>query len=357
MVLGRGHTIPETVEEYQRVSIELPNKWRIDGSERSDLSDGVGRWFGVGDHITYNDEEGPSLHDTELGLVIYPGDFLAGFLRFDDPVEEEVAARPCWKVDARPSRGSERMHSPGLMRLGGTDNTLWFDAETGIVLRRVSTVDGQPCWVEEFGDIVANQPIDPDTFRFVAPPGARVERPFEGFVRLAEERGADFSGVDRNDSAALRKAVHEVLNPSQPSPANLRESRRAKHVPLGPPPSVPDEAYRQIQHAFARHDETAPGSDTLINVQSGENLAPLLERARLRLPKSDPESVTMVVDEVVFLRDDEAVVWFSIDVDGERFGFVNGREGRAVRVGGRWLMERATLVDLLGLAGVPYPPS
>lgn len=64
----------------------------------------------------------------------------------------------------------------------------------------------------------------------------------------------------------------------------------------------------------------------------------------------------MVVDDMVFLRDDEAVVWFGIDVDGERFGFVNGREGRAVSVGGRWLMERATLVDLVALAGVPYPP-
>jgi hypothetical protein len=151
--------------------------------------------------------------------------------------------------------------------------------------------------------------------------------------------------------------VDDALNPGRPTPEKLRESRRAKHVPLGPPPKDPEEAYRQIQHAFAHHDETAHGTDTLVNVQSGENLAPLLERARRRLPKSNPESVTTVVDDVIFLRDDEAVVWFGIEIDGERFGFVNGREGRAVRVDDRWVMERATLVDLIGFAGVPYPPS
>jgi hypothetical protein len=63
-----------------------------------------------------------------------------------------------------------------------------------------------------------------------------------------------------------------------------------------------------------------------------------------------------VVDEIKFLRPDEAVVWFSLEFDGNRLGFVNGREGRALLMDGRWVIEHATLVDLLGMAGVVVPP-
>ena len=59
--------------------------------------------------------------------------------------------------------------------------------------------------------------------------------------------------------------------------------------------------------------------------------------------------------EILFLRPEEAVVWFGVEVDGQRFAMVDGREGRAVLVDGRWLIEHATLVDLIGFAGVPAP--
>jgi hypothetical protein len=64
----------------------------------------------------------------------------------------------------------------------------------------------------------------------------------------------------------------------------------------------------------------------------------------------------LIVDDVKFLRPDEAVVWFSLEIDGNRLGFVNGREGRAVMVSGRWMIEHATIVDLVGIAGVEVPP-
>ena len=64
----------------------------------------------------------------------------------------------------------------------------------------------------------------------------------------------------------------------------------------------------------------------------------------------------MVVDDIKFLRSDEAVVWFSLEVNGNRPGIVDGREGRALLVNHRWIIERATLVDLIGFAGVSVPP-
>jgi hypothetical protein len=53
---------------------------------------------------------------------------------------------------------------------------------------------------------------------------------------------------------------------------------------------------------------------------------------------------------------DEAVVWFSLGIGGERSPLVRERRGRAVRVGGRWLIERGTIAELLAFAGARVPP-
>jgi hypothetical protein len=81
-----------------------------------------------------------------------------------------------------------------------------------------------------------------------------------------------------------------------------------------------------------------------------------LEQAGQRIPGSPEGEATLVVDNIKFLRPDQAVVWFSLEIDGNRLGFVNGREVRAVLVGGKWMIEHATIVDLVGMAGVEIPP-
>jgi hypothetical protein len=62
------------------------------------------------------------------------------------------------------------------------------------------------------------------------------------------------------------------------------------------------------------------------------------------------------LDAVRFVCPDEAVVWFSLEVRGEPSPLVRQRRGRAVRVGGRWLIERGTIAELLASAGVHVPP-
>jgi hypothetical protein len=355
MMIGSG-PIEETLDRHDQVWIEFPNRWRIDGSGQTELSDGVCRWVGGSNHITQVDESAPDLSSTEIGPLINPGDFLFGSLKFDEPSFEEVAGRRCWRVDARPIEGKRHMRPAHLpMRIGGVDHTFWFDAETGIVLRHVGTLEDQPCAIHEFSDVKINHTIEAETFRFTPPQGATVQRSIDGLVRLAEQRGVDLSDVDRDDPAALRRAIQESLHQGVPSSEAMKESRRAKHVPVGPPPADVAEARRQIEYAYANQGERRKDGTTLVNVQSGENMAPLFDQALKRLPKSDPESVTTVVDDVLFLQPTEAVVWFSVEIDGQRFGMVNGREGRAVFVDGRWLVERATLVDLLTFAGVVYP--
>jgi hypothetical protein len=356
MLVGSG-PVEETLDRHDQVWIELPNKWRVDGSGHSDLSDGICRWVGRSDRIIQMDEKVPELTETELAPFIRPGDGLLGYLKFDEPAFDEVAGRRCWKVEAHPIEGHRHMRMSQLsMRLSGVDHTFWFDTETGIVLRHVGTVEDQPCAIHEFGDMEINVTFDSGVFRFTPPTEANVERSIDGVIRHAELRGVDLSNVDRNDPAAVRRAFQESMRQGRPLSGAMKQSRRAKHVPVGSPPADPDEARRQIEHAFSHHGDVAADGTTLINVQSGENMAPLLAEAGRRLPKSNPESVTTVVDDVLFLRPDEAVVWFGIEIDGERFGLVNGREGRAVLVDGRWLMERASLVDLLTAGGVMYPP-
>jgi hypothetical protein len=104
---------------------------------------------------------------------------------------------------------------------------------------------------------------------------------------------------------------------------------------------------------FGERDETG---ESLVNVQAGEGLAAPLQEASRRVPGAPEGDVRLVVDDIKFLRPDEAVVWFSLEVNGNRLGMVNGREGRALLVNHRWLIERATLVDLIGFAGVSVPP-
>lgn len=357
MLISGSGPIEETLDRHDQVWIELPNRWRIDGSGRIELSDGVCRWAGRTDHVGQLDEDVLDLSSTEIGPLIRPGEFLIGALKFDEPILDEVAARRCWRVDARPIEARRYMRPSHLtMRLGGVDHTFWFDAETGIVLRHVGTLDDQPCSIHEFGDVKLNDTIEAETFRFTPPQGATVERSIDGLLRRAKQRGVDLSNVDRDNPAAVRQAFQESMRRGVPSSGRMKKTRRAKHVPIGPPPADPAEARRQIEYAYTHQDETGADGTTLVNVQSGENMAPLLVRARKRVPNSNPESVTTVVDDVLFLRPDEAVVWFSVEIDGQRFGMVYGREGRAVVVDGTWKMERATLVDLLNFAGVTYPP-
>src|ERR1700733_7439614 len=94
-IIGSG-PIEETLDRHDQVWIELPNRWRIDGSGLIDHSDGVSRWVGRPNHITQLDEGVPDLSSTEIGPLIKPGDSLFGSLKFDDPALDEVAGRRCW---------------------------------------------------------------------------------------------------------------------------------------------------------------------------------------------------------------------------------------------------------------------
>lgn len=355
---GTGGPVGLTRDQHVRVWLALPDRWRLECDDYVDVRDGRTRWAGSPTHVTEVDDDRTGVEDTQIGLLISPGRRLLGALRFGEPAEDTVAGRPCLKVAAtlRNSKGA-RGFDPGAVLLGGTDHSLWIDGETGIVLRHVTLIDDEPCAVTEFTEVRINPPIADLEFEFVPPSGADVEQHVELLLRMAEQQGADLTGIDREDPRAVQAAIHDTMRPDRPIPEVRLEEQRAKHVPVGDPPDDEAAARSSIEHAFTHYDEVDETGTALVNVQRGEGLAGPLREAQHRVPVPVGGRAHIVVDDIVFLRSDEAVVWFSVEVDGNRFPMVNGREGRAVRVGDRWLIEHATLVDLLRFARVIVPPA
>jgi len=352
-----GDPVGETSDEHLRVWLHLPGRWRFESEDRIELKRDSDRWIGSATHITRLDDDGTALEDTDLGMFIRPGSSFLGALRFGEPEPEDVAGRGCWRIGASLNVNRRFLSTMPLnARLGGIDHTFWFDAVTGIVLRHVGMVDDEPCTITEFKEFRVNPPLSDFDFEFVPPPGASVVEQVDHLVRMAELRGVDLTGVDRHDTRAVRSALDESMRSDRPPPEARLRVQRAKHVPVGDPPDDEAGAREAITYAYVHHDEVDASGEDLVNVQHGRHLALPLAEAKKRVPGGPGVTTELVVDDILFLRSDEAVVWFSLEVDGTRFPMVNGREGRAVNVVGRWLVERATIVDLLGMAGVDTSP-
>jgi hypothetical protein len=348
----------DTLDQHFRIWLALPDQWRFESERQIDTRNGPKRWVGSSTHVTEIERDPGTLEDTEIGMLISSGDRLLGALKFGMPTEDIVAGRPCLKVDATVTSGpgGGRMW-PDAMRLGGVDHTYWFDAATGIVLRHVGLVDGEPYVITEFKEVRVNPTLTDLDFEFVPPPNAVFDRQIDHLIRMAEQRGVDLAGIDRDDPEAVQEAFRRSVRPDRPTPEAQLALQKAKHVPVGDPPADEAAARQSIEYAFNHLGEVGEDGSTLVNVQSGQGLASPLREAQKRVPGAADAPASLIVDGIKFLRPDEAVVWFSVDVDGQRFPLVNGREGRAVKVGGRWVIEHATIADLLSFARVEVRPT
>jgi hypothetical protein len=352
---GRGEPPSDTVDVVHQVWTVLPDRWRVESADRFDVSDGTRRWTGSAHQFMELDEEAPDLESTVLGRVMRTGSLL-GALKFGDLEQDEVAGRRCWRVDAQAAPSNFLRPRMLAVRLGGVDHTLWFDAETGIMLRHIGMFDGQPAVDTEFLEVITNQPIDPGRFQFRAPPGSVVRRATDGLIEMAERHGVDLTDVDRSDPKAVRQALHEGMNHPQPFAEPTKEAKRAKHIPVDSPPADETAAHAAIVYAFEHSGETAQDGTSLVHVQHGHGLSDLLDQARRRVPGVAAGSVGTVVEDVMFLGPDHAVVWFSVVADGNRVRMASGIEGRALLVEGQWVIEHATFIDLIGRGGMAYLP-
>jgi sarcosine oxidase gamma subunit len=131
----------------------------------------------------------------------------------------------------------------------------------------------------------------------------------------------------------------------------------AQFVPWGPPPADPAAAEAEITAAFHDHGAADASGTDLVNVHAGAGLAASLAAARRRLPGATAGNSHFVVRAVRFVCPDEAVVWFDVEVGGRvPTPVVAGRRGRAVRAGGRCLIERGPMAEMMALGGALVPP-
>jgi hypothetical protein len=281
-------------------------------------------------------------------------------LRFGN--DEVVAGRPAVRVETVPVPGEREMfpsHIPVIRGiLAGQGGNASIDAGSGLVLRYESRDgDGRPMSRHEFVAIEVDEPIPDEVFTYDIPPERRERSPGERQLELLEAAGVDVRGIDPEDSVALRRAVNEHARRSrgdQPAPGPSGPFPRARRPlaeivePLGPPPKDVDAAKVQIAEALQ-----ALGPD-------GQPKAGRIERGEV-LDAAGPErvhpllrgkTVTTELLDVVFLRDDEAVVDVIVHVSG---GIDVPFKGRVVCRDDRWLLSYDTVAHLRQLGGEQVP--
>ncbi|HEX6423420.1 MAG TPA: hypothetical protein VFZ79_08065 [Acidimicrobiales bacterium] len=351
-----GDRMPETTESVSRVWFAAPARWRVETDGALFLSDGDQRWEGFSHFVT---ERGswPSVADAPtLGDLLLPGVLLGGY-RLDEVTEAETFGRASWTATATaravPRHGSMAGWGPFLQGHDPCVHRLVVDAEHGFILAHTALLDGEPAAVVDITDLAVDAPIADSTFR--PPPTATIQTEADERARLLREAGVDPETVDSTDPAAVSQAMRGAYGLRATGQA--RPGEMARHfVPWGPPPDDEAAAERDIRTAFRRDSAASENGRDLVNVQAGDGLVEPTTLAGRRAPGVTSDDVTFAVDALRFVCPDEAVVWFSLEIDGEPSPLLRGRRGRAVRVDGRWLIERGTIAELLAFAGVQVPP-
>jgi hypothetical protein len=83
--------------------------------------------------------------------------------------------RPAVELDGRPRPHPVALHVDHYMDWGAEELHAVLDAETGLLLSLTSRFDGEPYRVERLTDVIVDQPLDDELFRFTPPPGIRVD--------------------------------------------------------------------------------------------------------------------------------------------------------------------------------------
>jgi hypothetical protein len=144
----------------------------------------------------------------------------------------------------------------------------------------------------------------------------------------------------------------------QGEPRRLLARRRTRFSQVrktGPPPDDQDAARTAIERAFAQHGTQSDDGRSLPFVEGGDNLGPTVRAAAERHPGVyEGSTVTISIDQVSFVDETHAAVWFSVSVDN--VSRLRNHRGDAVVVDGEWKMARSTFCGLMAMAGVQCPP-
>ena len=319
-------------ERWWDVWFGAPDRWRVEGDHDSlRLYDGTQRWEGFRTFVT--ERGGPSLAAAGvLGPLLAPGPLLGQF-QLRPVAEGEIAGRPTVEAvavqrmpDVLLRQVAAETLSGAIAAEGGT-HRIEFDAATGIVLAHRIYSGAEVVAGVELVDLEVGEQ---DPAIFALPDGIAVQTAAEEAAARAPYLGVGGGAAGR----PLEDLVGQV-------------------VPWGPPPEDPEAAEAAVTAAFRDYSDTDETGHHLVNVHVGTGLGD----AGAEVGRRYPGKARMVVEALKFVSPDEAAVWYTVEIDGRVISpVVVRRSGRAVRVDGRWFVERQTVVDLMVLGGVHPPP-
>jgi hypothetical protein len=91
--------------------------------------------------------------------------------------------RAALELDGRPRPDPAALHQYHHLDGDAEELHAVLDAETGLLLSLSSRFDGAPYKVERLTDVIVNQPLDEELFRFTPPAGTRVDNLLAGRQR------------------------------------------------------------------------------------------------------------------------------------------------------------------------------
>jgi hypothetical protein len=167
--------------------------------------------------------------------------------------------------------------------------------------------------------------------------------------------GRDLWDVERHVASTSARICEECVKACQRAIGEAADQGVSGHEPLRLPPRVfgaqpPDDAaVSAVAEAFTvAIGGTGTEEERARHLEDGALLAPLLGRARARYP----QSVGVVVQRVRFVAPARAQIRFAVLLDRTEIPL----EGEAVQQDGHWRVSRATICQLLSMAGITPPP-
>ena len=197
---GELPVVPEDEEESSvtRLWWQKPDRVRIERSEAGGRRGGwievaVGhRWWGYHrDWGAVSNEGDPQMRsggrDAPYPELFEPALHLPA-LDLEPTGRGEAAGRPGILVRGRPRELDANLFTP-VLPVGADEHELLVDAETGVLLRRTSFIDGDPFSATEAETVAFNQEFGPETFVFIAPTGLAIRPADEVFRNLPPGMG------------------------------------------------------------------------------------------------------------------------------------------------------------------------
>jgi hypothetical protein len=335
-----------------RLWLSRDGRFRAEGPWGVQVFDGQHVWVRQGDRLMQLPPADGLSNRIAGGHLVEPWATLSLFaLRVTN--RARVAGQDVVVLAGVPRPDSEAHGAATLRGMGADRASAHVDPRTGIMLRFETWFEGQPSSRAEFEAIEYDVALAHDPFRFEPDPADRIWTPHDSKRSMLEQAGVDPEGVDLDDDRAVMEAVMSRRGPG-PGAAAIRPLQPVAlsdwFMPVASPPE-PDAARADVIDAIEYMSELDEHG-ALPNVQGGSNLGDALAQAQQRTTNDEP--ARFVVDEVAFVRADEAVVRFRVFARLAPGGFP--MTGRVLRVNDRWKVERGTFCSLLAMGGVACPP-